>query len=59
MSCTSILVHQFERSGETYGLNLQDEVNIVSLLPGPDRSHPLVVARLLSSSFVQSLSLPV
>jgi len=38
MSC--ILVDQYERSGETYGLNLQDEVNIVSLIPGPDRSLP-------------------
>lgn len=36
MSC--ILVDQYERSGETYGRNLQDEVNIVSLILGPDRS---------------------
>jgi hypothetical protein len=33
-----ILVDEYERSRETYGLNLQDEVNIVPLLPGPDRS---------------------
>lgn len=38
MSCIS--VHQYERSGETYGLNLQDEVSIVSLIPGPDRPLP-------------------
>jgi len=38
MSC--ILVDEYERSGETYGLNLQDEVNIVPLNPGPDRSLP-------------------
>lgn len=38
MSC--ILVDQYERSEETYGLNLQGEVNIVSLIPGPDRSLP-------------------
>jgi hypothetical protein len=35
-----ILVDKYERSGETYGLNLQDEVSIVSLIPGPDRSLP-------------------
>jgi hypothetical protein len=38
MSC--ILVDEYERSVETYGLNLQDEVNIVPLNPGPDRSLP-------------------
>jgi hypothetical protein len=57
MSC--IMVDQYQRSGETYGLNLQEEVNIVSLIPGPDRPLPYLWPVSITLYTVQPVSLPV